>query len=517
MYVLTPSAMRALEAAGDRAGLPYAQMMENAGRAVAEHILGALDSTLDHKVVILAGKGNNGGDGLAAAHYLNNAGLTVAVYAAYPLEADNPLAQRLRAHNVFVAEAPQDMQNRVLRHLTLSATVLVDAVFGTGARLPLTGPGADLLKTVHALLTKRPVPPLVVAVDCPSGVDCATGAVWPYTLRANLTVTLAAPKTGLLAFPAADFTGALQVADIGLDPALPEWQASRARLFTRDEARARTPARPRSAHKGAFGTALLVGGSTAYVGALSLAGQAAARAGAGWVTLAVPEAIHPLLAGALPDLTWQVLPHTNGQLNAEAAARLELSRVTALGVGPGLGLSPATTAFVEALLADDRIRARPCVLDADALKALSALPDWPARLPPQCVLTPHVGEMAGLTGLSREAIQSNRLEIAQTYAVRWGAVVALKGPFTVVAAPDGWASVFPFATPALARAGAGDVLTGLITGLLAHGLPPQTAAELGVWVHGRAGELAAHARGQTFTVTASAVLPHLGEAWRELV
>lgn len=517
MYLLTPAHMRALEAAADRAGLPYAQMMENAGRAVAEHILAALDSTLDHKVVVLVGQGNNGGDGLVAAHHLSNAGVTVAVYAAQPLDETNLLVQRLRAHNTFVAEAPQDMQQRVLRHLVLSATVLVDAVFGTGARLPLGGPGADLLETVHTLLKKRPTPPLVVAVDCPSGVDCASGAVWPHTLSANLTVTLAAPKVGLLAFPAADFTGTLHIADIGLDPALPEWQASRARWFTPEDARALVPARPRSAHKGTFGTALLVGGSTAYVGAMSLAGQAATQAGAGWVALAVPESVQPMLAGALPDLTWQALPHTAGQLNAAAAAALEVNRVTALGVGPGLGLSAATHDFVAQLLNDDRISPLPCVLDADALKALSALPNWAARLPPHSVLTPHVGEMAALTGLNREAILANRLETAQHFAAQWGTVVVLKGAFTVVAAPTGWASVFPFATAALARAGTGDVLTGLITGLLAHGLPPQAAAELGVWVHGRAGELAAHTHGHTFTVTASAVLQHLGGAWQELV
>lgn len=515
--IVTVAEMKALEAAAERAGVGADALMENAGRQTAEAILARLgDDLAAHKVLVVCGKGHNGGDGLVAAHYLANAGARVSVYLQQPGEPADPKRGRLRERGVYVAEATADSDGQVLQRLLASATVVVDAVLGTGARLPLTGAPAALLRAVGAGVRARTPRPFVVAVDCPSGLDCDTGALDALTLPADLTVTFAALRRGQLAFPGAEAVGELVVAEIGLPADLPEWQALTVALLTADQARRWLPARPRQAHKGTFGRALVAAGSVNYVGAAYLAGAAAYRVGAGLVTLGVPETLYALLAGRLLEATWGILPEAEGGL-AEAGAdwvRAEAARATALLVGPGLGQRPATRAFLSRLFPGPAL---PTVVDADALRLLAALPDWPARLPAPAVLTPHPGEMAALTGLDTAAIQADRLETARAYAARWGHVVVLKGAHTVVAAPAGEAWVAPFATAALARAGTGDVLAGAVVGLLAQGVPAFEAAALAVYLHGRAGELAAAAQATTASVLAGDVLAALGPAQAELL
>jgi NAD(P)H-hydrate epimerase len=533
--VFTVAEMRALEAAADRAGVSYALMMENAGRAVAEALLAHLDDLAAHKFLVVCGSGNNGGDGLVAAHYLSNAGARVTVYCVRSPDEADPKVQRLRAKSILLADAQNDQRSRVLHNLLLSATVVVDAIFGTGARFPLGGASADLLREVQAALDLRRPRPFVVAVDCPSGLDCDTGALDPLTIPADLTVTLAGAKRGHFAFPGADVLGELVIADIGIAADLPEAQAG-VELVTPERVRGLLPARPRDAHKGTFGRALVAAGSVSYTGAAYLAGAAAYRAGAGLVTLAIPAPLHPILAGQLPEATWVVLPEHAGAIGADAAEVLApaLGQATAVLVGPGLGSEADTGEFLERLLSGGAARRRlgfgqsapapateagtlpPLVVDADGLRLLARLDGWPRRLPPNCVLTPHPGEMAALTGTHKEALQTDRLGAALRYAHDWGQVVVLKGAFTVIAAPDGRAALLPFATAALARAGTGDVLAGAIVGLLAQGLAPYEAALAAGYLHGRAGELAARALGQTASVLAGDVLEGLIEALAEM-
>jgi NAD(P)H-hydrate epimerase len=397
-----------------------------------------------------------------------------------------------------------------------------------------------MLKQVHKYLEDRSAGrPLVVAVDCPSGLDCDTGALDPLTLAAALTVTFAAAKRGHFAFPGATAAGELVVADIGIDPDLPELASVPVELATHEAVQASLPARPPDAHKGTFGRALIVAGSLNYTGAAFLAGAAAARVGAGLVTLAVPSPIYPVLAAQLPEATWVLLPNEMGVLSAPAVAmmRKEFARSQALLVGPGFGQEKETAAFVRRWLgvdepagvrrgglgfvaagpaeADDgqgEADTPPLVLDADALKLLSQVDRWPSRLPRETVLTPHPGEMAVLTGLDKDAIQDDRLGIAQKYAADWGHVVVLKGAFTLVAAPDGRTTILPFATAALAHAGTGDVLAGAIVGLLAQGMRPYEAAVAAGYLHGLAGLQAASSLGSTAAVLASDVMEGLIEA-----
>jgi hydroxyethylthiazole kinase-like uncharacterized protein yjeF len=281
------------------------------------------------------------------------------------------------------------------------------------------------------------------------------------------------------------------------------WVAIKNFVPDADWVRNELPIRPLDAHKGTFGTALVVAGSTNYTGAALLAGKAAYRIGAGLVTLGIPSPLHSALSGQFPEATWILLPHKKGVI-AEDACRVlsdNLERITALLIGPGLGLDESTGRFLSKLLSNN-MKLPPAVIDADGLKLLKEIPDWPSRLTKPAVLTPHPGEMAILTGLSIENIQEDRLEIASRFSREWGHVVILKGAFSVVASPDGQAAVIPVASPALARAGTGDVLAGIIVGLLAQGITAFPAAVAGAWIHAYAGLNAAQSIGNTASVLA---------------
>jgi NAD(P)H-hydrate epimerase len=351
-------------------------------------------------------------------------------------------------------------------------------------------------------------------------VECDTGSAAPECIPAELTVTMAAVKIGLLKLPAFSLVGRLEVVGIGLaetdgDPAPdpPAWRAIQRQVIERAYARQALPPRPPDSHKGTFGTALVAAGSASYTGAALLAGRAAYRSGAGLVTLAVPELLHPILAGQFPEATWVLLPHSGGFIASDAAEILKqnLGRATALLLGPGFGLAQPTLEFLAHLLGSDQVgdastRLPPMVVDADGLKLLAQLPDWAGLLPAPTVLTPHPGEMAILTGLTTAEIQADRLGAAEQFARLWGHVVVLKGAFTVIASPDGESGMIPVASSALARAGTGDVLAGLIAGLRAQGVGAFKAAAAGAWIHAQAGLQAAEHLGSTAAVLAGDVL-----------
>ncbi|MBC7256798.1 MAG: NAD(P)H-hydrate dehydratase, partial [Chloroflexi bacterium] len=337
----------------------------------------------------------------------------------------------------------------------------------------------------------------------PSGLDCDTGAIDEAALRADLTVTFAHPKRGHLAFPGAECVGELLVADIGIAPSLA--QDLPIEVATAAQVASWLPRRPPNAHKGTFGKALIIAGSTNYVGAPRLAAEAAYRVGAGLVTLALAGSVYPVVASRLTEPTYLVLPDDMGVLTADALKVLaeRLTGYEALLVGPGLGQEKVTEAFLAGLLSGQWRAPRPpigfgtaetapaapaplppLVLDADALNLLARLPERLSTLPANTVLTPHPGEMARLSALSVEEINADRLGVAKRFAEAWRCTLLLKGAYTVVAAPDAPTVVIPFANPALATAGTGDVLAGAIVGLIAQGLAPYRAAICGAYIHG---------------------------------
>lgn len=541
MKIVTVAQMRTIEAAADAAGHSYDTMMELAGQSVAQAIA-ARREVAKRWVLVLVGPGNNGGDGLVAARYLVEAGAYVSCYLLRPrdptVDRNFQRIQRLGVEIVMAGEDETSGWPR-LRALARTADVVVDALLGTGSRPPLRGSVAAVLEIVRQALAEsvrrraerrvllspasppppaEPARPFWVAVDGPTGLDYDTGALDPLAFRADLTVTFAHPKVGHFRFPGAGALGELVVADIGCDPALAA--ESSLEMVTPAMVRAWLPPRPADAHKGTFGRALIVAGSSRYTGAAYLAGASATRAGAGLVTLALPVPILTAVVAHLAEATYILLESRDGGI-AESAIPTVVEALTqyhALLLGPGLGQAKGTRAFVTGLLAQVGAEKRPTdhwVVDADGLNVLAGLPGWPQRLPGVCVLTPHPGEMARLMGGSIGDIQAERVSVAQRQARAWGHVVLLKGAYTVVAAPDGRTAIEPFANPGLATAGSGDVLAGVVVALLAQGVEPFEAAVAGAFLHGMAGELARREIGAAGMV-AGDVLARLPRAWRAL-
>lgn len=525
MKLVNADQMRALEQRADQSGNTYAMMMERAGRAVADAMAARLGAH-EKRVLVLVGPGNNGGDGLVCARHLHDAGAQVSLYVWKRAEnAADTNFKLCRERKIAMARAEDDAQLQTLKQRVRESDLIVDALLGTGVTRPIEGLLKDLLQAVKgtlgasqsdllplapAALPPRPRP-RIVAVDLPSGLNPDTGALDPATLAVDFTVTFAFPKIGQLNFPGAGAVGELIVADIGI-PA--EWASDVAlEVASASEIAVRLPARPREAHKGTFGKAMICAGSANYVGAAFLAGSAATRAGAGLVTLALARSVYPIVAAAVHETTFLPLADDQGVLIPDAAQvlRERIADYDALLVGPGLGRDPKTIEFVRRLFGD---KLPPLVLDADALFALAQTPEWWRRLAPNAaILTPHPGEMAMLCGMAREAVQNDRINIAKKFAAQWKQVVVLKGAHSVVAAPDGRITLIPFATPALATAGTGDVLAGTIVALLAQKIDLFAAAVAGAYLHGFAGRIAEEEIGQA-GVVAGDLLPRLPRAIR---
>jgi hydroxyethylthiazole kinase-like uncharacterized protein yjeF len=535
MKLVSVAEMLAIEREADATGLTYGKMMENAGQGLADVVRQEFVSLPDPSVLGLVGSGNNGGDTLVALASLLENGWKATALLVRPRKARDPLVERVRKAGGKVLEHDADLLADVSRMAELvgKQDVLLDGVLGTGVKLPLKSELGRALGTVRDILLGMEKPPKVVAVDCPSGVDVDNGEAAEECISADLTVTMAAVKNGLLRFPAFKLLGDLKVVGIGDLSGIEVWDSLRNFVVDRSYVQSILPPRPLDAHKGTFGTALVVAGSTNYTGAALLAGQAAYRVGAGLVTMAVPGPLHQALAGHFPEATWLLLPHDLGVIARPAAEVLHehLNRATALLFGPGFGLEDTTRDFISALVSasdssayggrigfnypaqagsskagKSSIRLPPLVIDADGLKLLSRIPNWHTLLPPETVLTPHPGELSVMTGLAKDEIQAERWQVAQRLACEWGHVLVLKGALTVIAAPDGRLAVIPVASPALARAGTGDVLAGLIVGLRAQGVPAFDAAAAGAWIHAQAGLCAAKRHGNTASVLAGDVL-----------
>jgi hydroxyethylthiazole kinase-like uncharacterized protein yjeF len=473
-----------------KAGVPIPQLMENAGLAVAQEVWLLLGEVAERAILVLVGPGNNGGDGLVAARHLHDWGSKVDVYMLKPRNAEkDDVYRQVVERDIPVKTAAEDNGFQTLDETLSRADVVIDGLLGTGRMRPIDRELAEIMKRLAAA-GQRPLPPHILALDLPSGVDCDTGTVDPLCVPAEVTVALAHSKVGLHTLPAAQYCGRIEVADIGIPPTLSENLPYE--LMTAAWARSLLPPRPLDANKGTFGKVLVVAGSTNYIGAAYLAAVGAGRVGAGLVTLACAGSIYPIMAAKLVESTFLPLPDVEGFLTGESAHSVLQALdqgYNALLVGCGLGQMAYVQAFVQSLL--PRLKGktlRAVVIDADGLNALASRDQWWQKLTVPAIVTPHPGEMSRLTGLPIADIQAARLQTAVGQASAWGTTVILKGAHTVVAAPDGRARVSPFANPALASGGTGDVLAGAIAGLVAQGLEPFDAASLAVYLHGRAGE-----------------------------
>ena len=483
MKVVTADQMRQIEARSEAAGVSTDTLMENAGLAVARaarRIIGPLTGV---PILVLVGPGNNGADGLVTARHLQQWGACVTAYICRERSIPDPKLDAAAAARVSIVSASDDPAYSMLNAALDTAHLVIDAILGTGRARPIEGAFKEILAALSEARTRNPRLRLL-AMDLPTGLDCDSGEVDPACVPSDVTVSLGYPKRGHLAFPGADFTGKLEVADIGIPPGLDS--DVKLDLIIRDWA-ASLPSRPSDSHKGTFGRAMIVAGSRNFLGAAYLAASAAGRVGSGLVTIAIPESLVPSVASKAIEPTFLPLSESSPGIVANNAAQLILDSLegySALLVGCGLGQAAETRRMVEELLLSDA-RLPPTVVDADGLNTLAQRSNWWEQWSADAILTPHPGEMARLTGMSARC---DRLTIAQQSATAWSKTVILKGAYTVVAAPDGSAMISPFSNPGLATAGTGDVLAGAIVGLLSQGASLADAAPLGVYLHGEAGE-----------------------------
>lgn len=488
---LTADAMRAAdEFTIEDYGIPSFTLMESAGRGCAEAIQSAYGPMDDATVVVLCGKGNNGGDGLVVARRLLAAGARV--HAVLTSEADTlsddsarnlDLLEQLQAEdaeNQFTIAVFDDLDTLTDTANRLAPRLYVDALLGTGLTSALREPIRSLVDWVNG----RSAP--TVALDVPTGLHSDTGAVLGSAVQADRTVSMAAPKVGMLTGKGPRYTGAVEVVDIGIPAFVIDRVAQEpgcARRTTDAAVRTWWPRRAADAYKYSVGAAMVVGGSTRFSGAPVLASKAATRSGAGYVTCACPESVQSTLAAALPTVPTLPLPATDEGLSSDAVDTVTDERADALLVGPGLGRTASTRQFVHRLV---ETVDTPMVLDADALNALADLDaDWTKHADGSWLLTPHDGEFLRLAG---DVDLANRVRVVQAHARRWNVVLLLKGQPSIVAGPDGRTYVGSTGTPALATAGTGDVLAGQCVGLLAQGVPPLEAAAAALHLGGAAAQ-----------------------------
>jgi len=517
MEVLDAARMREADRiAIEEMKIPSLVLMENAGRLVAETILEAVPDATARPVVVLAGPGNNGGDGFVCARHLARCGAPVTAWliGASPgkLRGDAAvMARAFRGMGGEIVPVPDERTWERRGPALHPGVIVIDALFGTGLSRPLEGLSARVVADVNASGA------IVAAVDIPSGLVASSPAIPGPAIVADLTVTFARPKPAQLLPPAEDCCGEVVVVDIGIPPRA-IWQAGAdLHWVTEEDAALLVPEREPGDHKGRFGHVLVVAGSTGKAGAAALAGWGALRAGAGLSTVAAPSPVRAEVAGFAPELMTEPLPAGREGFLGKGAARRALALAaerTVLAVGPGLGMRPSVAAEVRELVRKSPV---PVVLDADGVNAFAGRSRTTlARHRSPLVLTPHPGEAARLYGVTAGEVQADRLGWARRIAADADATCVLKGYRTVVATPDGQAYVNPTGNPGMACGGMGDVLTGLIAGLLAQGLDPLEAAILGTFVHGLAADIAVDRLESEPSLTAGAVLEHVADAFRHL-
>jgi NAD(P)H-hydrate epimerase len=523
MKILTASEMQRVDRlTTERFGIPSLTLMENAGAGVVDFLASRLASLAPHCIVILCGKGNNGGDGLVVARLLREQGIRPRVLLfASPTDLHGDAAANYAR---LLPSGPPDIIAGPVTWQAISAsltdtTVFVDALLGTGLTKPLEG---FLLEVVRDINSRFPAA-RVLAVDLPSGISADSGELIGEHMRADFCVTFTAPKFAHVFPPACERMGEWVVKQIGTPPEALESDPSLClNLAGRQDVAWIGKPRPAASNKGNYGHVLIVAGSMGKTGAAAMAARAALRAGAGLVTVATPWSAQPIVSTFGMEFMTEALPETeDGAISLRALEGPRLDKLvtgkTVLAVGPGIGAHPETAEFVRAIVNKYSL---PLVLDADGLNAFAGFMDFfrqDLRPDGATVFTPHPGEMARLAGKTTAEIQSRRVAVAREFSQQFGVTLVLKGFQTLTASPHGQVWVNPTGNPGMATGGTGDVLTGLVAGLLAQ-FPTHPVGEVAtaaVYLHGLAGDLAAAELGQP-SMLAGDLLEKIPQAYKEL-
>ncbi len=495
MKAVTPEQMNEIDRlTASEIGIPRIVLMENAALAVFREIGKSFPLRADRKILLFAGKGNNGGDALALARHLFNAHYSVQVFLTFTAEAfegDAALNLAIIEKMGIEVSCLTDDSHLEKLHLALSSCgLIIDGIFGTGLKGEVTGMHRKIIDAINGSGKT------VLSIDIPSGICGATGGILGVCVRAAKTVTFCLPKTGLLVNPASEKAGKLIVADIGIPEKIIDRLQIQTHLLDKADIAPLVPARWADSNKGSYGRAFIITGSTGMTGAGCLAGRAALRSGAGLAYLGVPATLASIYGTVLVEAV--TIPLDDAQCGSLSSRSLpyileRASGMSVVAVGPGLGGGDDIFEIVSALIRNSK---KPLVLDADALNALSGNTAVLKESLAEIVITPHPGEMARLMGVTVQAVLSDRLSAARNFAALFGVIVVLKGDRTVIATSDGSVFVNPTGNPGMATAGSGDVLTGFIAGLIAQGATPLDAAKAAVFLHGMAADLCAQRMGE---------------------
>lgn len=500
MRIVTASEMYAIDRYTiEQVGISEDTLMENAGQAVATILRGRLDKTA--RIAILAGSGNNGGDGVVVARVLKSEGYNVDLWLVPSSE--NMKGAAKRALHIY-QHAGYEAKNYVEHSLSLERyDVIVDALLGIGVKGEVRSPYKEIIQAVNSIDSLT-----VYAIDLPSGVPADGGEV-DVAIQADVTITIQYPKLSAYLFPTANYYGELVVVDIGIPPRALE-TASFRQLWTKVDVKQTLPVRKRSSHKGTYGKALVIGGSRPMPGAITLTAKAALRSGAGLLTIAIPDDIYPVVANRIPEAMVFPCRAKTGYFAGEIDfASLDID---AIAIGPGMGRTEGTKQIVRAALTQDV----PVVLDADALFFWEEYASLLKKRTKPTVITPHPGELARMLQLSIQEVEKHRFTLSKQLATDYGIYVVLKGPYTIVTTPDGKQYINATGNPALAKGGSGDVLTGIVVAFLMQHASVQAAISNAVFVHGKAADWLVQHGHSPFSVLATDVIDALSSVLFEL-
>ncbi|MFZ3089623.1 MAG: NAD(P)H-hydrate dehydratase [Nitrospirota bacterium] len=509
MKIATSEEMQRLDKdAQTRYGISSLILMENAGMQTVRHIEEKYGGLKKKSVVVVSGKGNNGGDGFVIARHAANRGADVSVFL---LSDAKGISGDARTNLVILKKMKVPVHTGIsnLKGSLSKADLIVDAIFGTGLKTDVKGIHAKTINLINN--AGRPI----IAVDIPSGIDADTGQIKGTAVKADTTVTFGLPKIGHFIYPGAAYSGSLKIADISIPKTLIEKSLIKTRLITKDHVKKILPARRPDAHKGDFGHVFIIAGSPGLTGAAIMAGLSALRIGAGLVTLGIPEGLNNILETRLTEIMTLPLPQTEeGTIAVSARTKIFnfLKKADAVAIGPGLSQNRETAQLVRELMREVKI---PIVIDADGINALAGHADILKKARGQVIITPHPGEMARMVNSSAAEINRDRAAIARRFSEQYNVITVLKGAGTIIAEPSGDIYINSTGNPGMASGGTGDVLTGMIAGLIAQRSPSPDAAIAGVFLHGLAGDLAAKDRGEAGLI-AGDVIEKIPEAIKSM-
>ncbi len=531
MEILTPNSMRKSDQDTINAGYPEILLMEAAARGTAEYADEIIKSEIlnldnyynvserqvkeDISILIFVGKGNNGGDGLAAARFLKSYGYQVEIIMSAEideLKSINKINFDLCVYNDINYYQYKNISESEIINKLKQSHFIIDALLGTGINGEVRGNSKKIIELINSTVSKSTKS--ILAVDIPSGISGKSGEILGTAVKADYTSTMAAYKRGLLLFPGREYSGRIKVIDIGIKKNIISKNNDGLRLFTKEDAQRFAPKRKADGHKGTFGRTAILSGSRGMVGAPLLSADAALRSGSGLIYLLLPEEIEESVSVQLNEVLTKAVSSSDGIINSNSLSFILdfTQNMDVLAVGPGLGNNKETEKVISELLKKLNM---PLILDADALnsiKDLKILKNSSAEI----LITPHPGEMSRLVNKPIKEINANRIDTARNFASEYGVNIILKGAATVTAAPDGRAFLNNTGTNGMATAGSGDVLTGISASLAAQGMDLFEAASLAVYLHGKAGEFAA-AQKSDFALKAGDIIDSMSEAWNFII